>query len=124
MSPRSNLTAICLIMVLCLSAPGAAEENRTGKKNRIIRFYQDHISGADGSRCPMSPSCSAYAAQALEKHGPVVGWVMAFDRIMRCGRSETRLAKEKQINGEHRIHDPVSANDFWWFKPPLDKMSR
>ncbi|MFN2356922.1 MAG: membrane protein insertion efficiency factor YidD [Desulfotignum sp.] len=114
--------AICMIMVLCLSVPGAAEENRTGKKNRIIRFYQDHISGANGSRCPMSPSCSEYAAQALEKHGPVMGWIMVFDRVMRCGRSETRLAPQKRINGERKSHDPVSANDFWWFKPPPDKM--
>jgi len=116
---------ICMIIVLCLclSVPGNAEENPTPQKNRIISFYQNHISGADGSRCPMSPSCSEYAAQALEKHGPVMGWIMVFDRVMRCGRSETGLAPKKRFNGELRTHDPVLANDFWWFTPPEDKMS-
>jgi putative membrane protein insertion efficiency factor len=90
------------------------------KKNRIIRFYQTFVSGADGNRCPMYPSCSEYAARALKKHGPVMGWIMTCDRLMRCGRSDARLAPEIRIQDRPRIYDPVSANDFWWFTPPPD----
>ncbi len=105
-------------MVLCLPASGSGEDRRTTKKNVIIGFYQDYISGADGSRCPMYPSCSQYAAQAIRKHGPVVGWVMTFDRIIRCGRSDTRLAPRIRAGGQNMIYDPVSFNDFWWFTAP------
>jgi hypothetical protein len=107
---------------LCLSLAYASEDaGFSGNESRIIRFYQKYISGADGSRCPMVPSCSEYAAQAVRKHGPAMGWIMAFDRLMRCGRSETRLAPEIRVHGKTRIYDPVSANDFWWFTPLPDR---
>lgn len=121
MSPRSKSLVIGLSMLLGLLPPAVSEAGSTGKSNRIIRFYQDHISGADGNRCPMSPSCSEYAAQALEKHGPIKGWIMVFDRVMRCGRSEIKLAPKIWFNGEKKTHDPVSANDFWWFEALPDK---
>jgi hypothetical protein len=63
----------------------------------------------------MYPTCSGYAAAALKKHGPVLGWIMTCDRVIRCGRSETRLAPRVRFNGQTRIFDPVEANDFWWF---------
>lgn len=113
---------ICLMLNLCLSLAYASEDaGFSGNESRIIRFYQKYISGADGSRCPMVPSCSEYAAQAVRKHGPAMGWIMAFDRLMRCGRSETRLAPEIRVHGKTRIYDPVSANDFWWFTPLPDR---
>lgn len=118
MSPRNKSLGICLVIFLYLLAPAFGEHGTTGKQSFIIGFYQDHISGADGSRCPMFPSCSRYAAEAVEKHGPIMGWIMTFDRVMRCGRSETRLAPGIHINEQIRIHDPVSANDFWWFSAP------
>jgi len=113
---------ICLMLNLCLSLAYASEDaGFSGNESRIIRFYQKYISGADGSRCPMVPSCSEYAAQAVRKHGPAMGWIMAFDRLMRCGRSETRLAPEIRVHGKTRTYDPVSANDFWWFTPLPDR---
>jgi len=84
--------------------------------NVFIEFYQEHISKADGDRCPMYPSCSAYASQAIEKHGLAMGWIMACDRLVRCGRDEVHLSDKIVVNGNKHVFDPVKANDFWWFE--------
>jgi uncharacterized protein len=121
-SPSNNRVCLCLFIFLCLFAgPVFGQDELSGEKHSVIRFFQDHISGADGNRCPMTPSCSAYAAHAVEKHGRIIGSVMALDRILRCGRSETHLAPRRWIAGESYFYDPVSANDFWWFTPPSEK---
>ena len=93
-------------------------------KNPLIKFYQTYISGIDGNRCPMSPSCSNYAAKAIDKHGLLIGWIMTCDRLVRCGRDETHLSPEVTVNGRHLFYDPVKANDFWWFpsKPPSSEI--
>jgi len=109
--------AVTVLSLWCASPVFCAEPLSPIKRNVLVRFYQDHLSGADGSRCPMTPSCSEYAAQAVEKHGPVMGWIMACDRILRCGRSEMKLAPRVRIQGRSYVLDPVSGNDFWWFDP-------
>lgn len=90
------------------------DKNETGQMNPVLSFYQKHISPADGSRCPMYPSCSHYAAQAFKKHGFVMGWIMSCDRLVRCGRDESKLAGRVVIEGHELIYDPVRSNDFWW----------
>lgn len=90
-------------------------------ENIFIKFYQDHISAADGDRCPMQPSCSSYAAAAIEKHGPAIGWIMAFDRLVRCGRDEKSLSMKIAVDKQEYTYDPVDANDFWWFKKETKK---
>lgn len=107
----------CLICLVWLSPVYAADGTSDGK-NPLISFYQQHISAADGSRCTMTPSCSEYAARAFRKHGPVIGWIMACDRLVRCGRDEVRISPKRRINGHTYTVDPVSANDFWWFSKP------
>ncbi len=79
-----------------------------------IKFYRNYISRADGHRCPMYPSCSQYCIEAFKKHGPFLGWIMCSDRLMRCGRDETKLSPPVLINGEKLSFDPVNNNDFWW----------
>lgn len=85
-------------------------------KNPAIRFYQDYISPVDGHRCPMYPSCSAYATEVFEKHGPLMGWIMTCDRLVRCGRDETKLSFTVIVDNREHTYDPVDANDFWWFQ--------
>ena len=114
MSPRVSALLTGLVLIGLTSLPAAAKEN---EKNVVIRFYQEHLSGIDGNRCPMTPSCSEYAAQAIQKHGPVLGWIMACDRLLRCGRDEVALSPKVNVNGQVRVADPVEANDFWWFLP-------
>ncbi len=43
----------------------------------------------------------------------VLGWIMTSDRLMRCGRDETRLSPGVFSNGKLKTADPVSRNDFW-----------
>jgi len=49
-----------------------------------IQVYRRVISPFLGLNCRFSPSCSAYAIQALEVHGPVKGGWLAARRILRC----------------------------------------
>ncbi len=49
-----------------------------------IRFYQKHISPHKSPCCRFSPTCSAYAVEAIQKRGVVVGLCLAFWRILRC----------------------------------------
>lgn len=106
-----------MIMTACLSIAGDAPDSEI---NPVIGFFQKHISAADGHRCPMTPSCSTYAARAIEKHGLVMGWIMACDRIVRCGRDEARISPHIWIKDRQYISDPVDANDFWWFEKKKD----
>ena len=78
-----------------------------------IRFFQHFLSGADGHRCPMTPSCSSYALQAMQRHGSVKGWIMACDRLMRCGHDELKLSPSTLTRHGVRCLDPVQNNDFW-----------
>jgi putative membrane protein insertion efficiency factor len=49
-----------------------------------IRFYRYFISPWLGYNCRFTPSCSAYAIEALETHGSLCGSWLAFRRIIRC----------------------------------------
>ena len=79
-----------------------------------IHFFRKYISGADGDRCAMYPSCSRYAIDAIEKHGMIAGWIMTCDRLLRCGRDETKLAPAVGVGHRFLAYDPVENNDFWW----------
>ncbi|PIE62469.1 MAG: hypothetical protein CSA25_05035 [Desulfobacter postgatei] len=92
-------------------------ENKEPATHPLIQFYQACISGIDGNRCAMYPSCSQYCVQATQKHGFVLGWIMTCDRILRCGRDEVGLAPHVRLNGRQFTFDPVNGNDFWWFSP-------
>lgn len=49
-----------------------------------IGFYQIALSSQDTPVCNFTPSCSHYAKEAIQAHGPVVGVLLASDRIQRC----------------------------------------
>lgn len=49
-----------------------------------IRFYQKFISPMTPPSCRFTPTCSAYAVEALKKHGPIKGLALAIWRILRC----------------------------------------
>lgn len=50
-----------------------------------IRLYQRYISPMLGDNCRFYPSCSEYAAQAIGKHGFIVGSMLSVVRIAKCG---------------------------------------
>ncbi|MBR1935639.1 MAG: membrane protein insertion efficiency factor YidD [Muribaculaceae bacterium] len=49
-----------------------------------IRFYQRCISPLTPPVCRFTPSCSHYAVEAIQKHGPIKGTWLAIKRIARC----------------------------------------
>jgi uncharacterized protein len=49
-----------------------------------IRVYQRLISPLLGDTCKYYPSCSQYAAQAIERFGILRGLVLAAWRLLRC----------------------------------------
>jgi uncharacterized protein len=50
----------------------------------VIRFYQRAVSPWLPSSCRFQPSCSQYAAEALERHGFARGAWLALRRLARC----------------------------------------
>lgn len=49
-----------------------------------IKFYQILISPLLGPSCRFTPTCSQYAVEAIQKHGPIKGSWLATKRIIRC----------------------------------------
>ena len=50
----------------------------------VVRGYQVVLSPLLPAACRYYPSCSAYAVEALEKHGALRGAWLAAKRIGRC----------------------------------------
>jgi putative membrane protein insertion efficiency factor len=50
----------------------------------VIRGYQQVISPLFPPTCKYYPSCSDYAAQAVQKHGVIRGGGLAVIRIVKC----------------------------------------
>ena len=50
----------------------------------LVRFYQICISPLKPATCRFTPTCSAYAIEALRKHGPVKGLYLTVKRLLRC----------------------------------------
>jgi len=50
----------------------------------LIRIYQRGISPLSPPSCRFTPTCSAYAAEAVEQHGALHGSWLATKRVFRC----------------------------------------
>ena len=50
----------------------------------LIRFYRRHISPYRPACCRFTPTCSAYALEAIEKYGATKGGFLAVKRFLRC----------------------------------------
>ena len=50
----------------------------------LIHFYRSGISPLMPPHCRYYPTCSAYAAEAIERYGAWHGGWMALRRILRC----------------------------------------
>lgn len=50
----------------------------------LVRGYQVGVSPLLPASCRYSPTCSAYAVEALERHGALRGCWLTARRILRC----------------------------------------
>ncbi|PYK10605.1 MAG: membrane protein insertion efficiency factor YidD [Verrucomicrobia bacterium] len=50
----------------------------------LIRSYRYSLSPLLGMHCRFHPSCSAYALEALERHGAARGVWLVLARLARC----------------------------------------
>jgi uncharacterized protein len=50
----------------------------------LVHGYRFFFSPWVGRHCRFTPTCSAYALQALQQHGPVGGAYLATRRVLRC----------------------------------------
>ena len=50
----------------------------------MLRFYQGAISPWLPPSCRFQPTCSAYAMEAVKKHGVVKGLWLTTTRLLRC----------------------------------------
>lgn len=72
----------------------------------LIRAYQWLLSPLLGSHCRFHPSCSNYAAQAIDERGAFAGGWLALKRLARChpwgGAGEDPVPS---VTGASRIPD-------------------
>lgn len=50
----------------------------------LIRAYQLTLSPLLGRHCRYHPTCSAYASEAITKHGFLRGTALGIRRLLRC----------------------------------------
>lgn len=96
--------------------PAQSPETAGGPFDQAIRFFQTTISRVDGDRCPMYPTCSAYARQAIARRGPWLGLMLTIDRLIHENDPAAKRIPV-QVGDRLRYYDPVTASDFWL--PPL-----
>jgi putative component of membrane protein insertase Oxa1/YidC/SpoIIIJ protein YidD len=91
-------------------AAPAARAVRTASVPLTIRAYRA-AGRFQGARCAHRPSCSAYAAEALHRHGPVLGSFVGVARLLRGARSSALrpLARD----GRGALLDPLEASTFF-----------
>ncbi len=51
---------------------------------RLVGLYQVSLGLILGGNCRFSPTCSAYAREALERHGALPGLLFTLKRILKC----------------------------------------
>lgn len=107
------LTAV----IACAHSPGGQAAPTTAPSGSLfdgfMQIYEgplNHLKSVRRGECPMYPSCSQYARQAVARYGFAKGWIMAMDRLMRCGRDETKRAPKILVNGKWKYYDPVENN--------------
>ncbi|MGY1826740.1 MULTISPECIES: membrane protein insertion efficiency factor YidD [unclassified Blastococcus] len=70
-----------------MSAPAGASPPRSPIARLLLRavgFYSRAISPAFPPRCRFHPTCSAYAAEAVGRHGAARGSWLALVRLAKC----------------------------------------
>jgi putative membrane protein insertion efficiency factor len=87
------VAAVVLLPQLARALSSAPPRSSSGGRYRsgtaaravaAVRVYQREISAGRRPVCRFTPSCSEYAAQAMERHGALRGSMLAAGRLLRC----------------------------------------
>ncbi|TCS94005.1 hypothetical protein EDC36_1219 [Tepidimonas ignava] len=83
----------------------------------LVQAYRVLLSPWLGSSCRFEPTCSAYALQALQRHGAAAGSYLAARRILRChpwctGGHDPVPARAPRLftGGAPSPHDPPTTS--------------
>ncbi|MBO6825082.1 MAG: membrane protein insertion efficiency factor YidD [Sneathiella sp.] len=80
-----------------------------------IKVYQYCISPYLPANCRYQPTCSAYALEALQKHGPITGLWLTIRRLGRChpwgghGYDPVPPTKHQHHNCGAKLSDKVTT---------------
>ncbi|WP_199620125.1 membrane protein insertion efficiency factor YidD [Paenibacillus alkalitolerans] len=79
-----------------------------------IRFYRAVLSPLKPPTCRFYPTCSAYALEAIDVHGPLKGSILAAKRIAKCHPFHPGGIDPvpPRTTGEDRPPDDASCLDF------------
>jgi putative membrane protein insertion efficiency factor len=89
-----QVTGVLVAVVLLLAGYDAVRDlvaRRRGRSTlarillRLVRAYQRWISPIRPPACRFTPTCSAYAVEAVERFGVARGGWLATRRLLRCG---------------------------------------
>ena len=50
----------------------------------VVKFYRKRVSPMSAPKCRFTPTCSAYALEAIEKYGAAKGGWLSFRRVLKC----------------------------------------
>jgi putative component of membrane protein insertase Oxa1/YidC/SpoIIIJ protein YidD len=67
-----------------ISAPSSGFSDLGLLMDVAVRLYRETLSSQDSPVCNYEPSCSHYAQDAIRLRGPLIGALMAGDRLERC----------------------------------------
>ena len=113
----------CPGTTICASRPAKTKVRTSSGSTSMFYlpyiFYRDVVSPSDGPRCHHYPTCSMYAMQAVRRRGPLVGALMALDRITSAAGISSAIRDQPTYlhHGTLRYLDPIEANDFWMDDP-------
>ena len=93
------------------SGSNRAPENKIASSSPFslaFAFWSRLLTRVDGPRCAHQPTCSAYAHQAMARHGLPLGAWLALNRLMRGAHSSV-LRRLPTIRNAHGIFylDPL-----------------
>ena len=77
--------AVLVLISLVDRVRGARRSTVARLAVAAVRAYQRWISPIRPPVCRFTPSCSAYAVTAIERHGAVRGGWLTTRRLLRCG---------------------------------------
>ncbi len=90
-------------------APARREEPPVSAVSAVLygglRLYQTALGPMLGPRCPSSPSCSAFAVEAVCEEGPFFGSILTAARLLSEG-DEAGFSPVVFVNGGWKIYDP------------------